>query len=72
MNQAADEEATEVIKEVKENLKDFDEKERDADRWTAEVEARLHLGLMRQKAKAGFENISIPKGLPGFEIVAGG
>ena len=71
INQAADDEATAVIKEVRVCHKEFDEGEREVDRWTAETAARLHMGLMRQKGKAGFENVSVPKGLPGFDLVAG-
>ena len=71
INQAADDEATAVIQEVKEELKEFEDIEKEVDRWTADTVARLHMGLMRLKAKAGFDNISVPGGLPGFEMVAG-
>ena len=72
INQTADDEATAVIEEEKKNLKGFEDEERDIDRWTAETAARLHLGLMRLKARAGFDKISIPRDLPGFDMVARG
>ena len=72
INQIADDEATAIIEKEKKDLKVFEDEEKDIDRWTAETAARLHLGLMRLKAKAGFDKISIPSELPGFEMVARG
>ena len=41
INQTADDEATAVIDEEKKELKEFEDEERDIDRWTAETAARF-------------------------------